>query len=60
MRNIPWHSGFSVTAGARIKPLPGHRNVQVVFELTPYANRFLNGRCLRTTLALAYNFRRPK
>lgn len=58
VNELPLINGYSLTAGVRIKPLPAHRNVQVVFELAPYTNRLLDGGYLRTMLGVAYNFRR--
>ncbi|MCC2546401.1 hypothetical protein LJY25_08085 [Hymenobacter sp. BT175] len=58
VNELPLVNGYSLTFGTRIKPLPNHRNLQVVFELAPYANRYLDGGYLRTMLGLAYNFRR--
>ena len=58
INELPLLNGYTLTAGARIKPLPNHRNVQVVFELTPYANAQFDGGFVRTLLGLAYNFRR--
>lgn len=59
LNELPLVNGYTLTAGARIKPLPNYRNVQVVFELTPYANAYFDGGYVRTLLGLAYNFRRP-
>jgi hypothetical protein len=58
LKELPLVNGYSFTVGARIKPLPQHRQVQVVFEVTPYANAYFDGGSLRTLLGLAYNFRR--
>lgn len=58
INELPLVNGYSLTAGARIKPLVNYRNVQVVFELTPYANAHFDGGTIRTLLGLAYNFRR--
>lgn len=58
LNNLPLVNGYTLTAGARIKPLPRYRNVQVVFELTPYTNAYFDGGYVRTMLGLAYNFRR--
>lgn len=58
VNNLPLVNGYSLTAGARIKPLTNRPNVQVVFELAPYANAYLDGGTVRTLLGLAYNFRR--
>lgn len=56
--DLPLVNGYTFTAGARIKPLAPYRNVQVVFELTPYANAHFDGGYVRTMLGVAYNFRR--
>lgn len=58
VNQLPLLNGYTLTAGARIKPLPTYCNVQVVFELTPYANAHFDGGYVRTLLGLAYNFRR--
>lgn len=58
LNQLPLLNGYSATAGARIKPFSARRNVQVVFELSPYLNRYLDGGYVRTRLGLAYNFRR--
>ena len=58
VNQLPLLNGYTLTAGARIKPLANYRNVQVVFELTPYANPYFDGGYLRTLLGVAYNFRR--
>jgi hypothetical protein len=58
LNDLPLVNGYTFTAGARIKPLPQYRNVQVVFELAPYANAYFDGGYVRTLLGLAYNFRR--
>ena len=58
VNELPLVNGYSLTLGARIKPLAARRNVQVVFELAPYTNQYLDGGYLRTMLGLAYNFRR--
>ncbi|MBD2768278.1 hypothetical protein IC235_10275 [Hymenobacter sp. BT664] len=58
VNSLPLVNGYSFTVGARIKPLGNSRNVQVVFELAPYANAHLDGGTIRTLLGLVYNFRR--
>ena len=58
LNDLPLVNGYTFTAGARIKPLSQYRNVQVVFELTPYTNAHFDGGYLRTMLGIAYNFRR--
>ena len=58
VNELPLLNGYTITAGTRIKPLANYRNVQVVFELTPYVNTHFDGGFVRTMLGLAYNFRR--
>ncbi|TGE13841.1 hypothetical protein [Hymenobacter elongatus] len=58
LNELPLVNGYALTVGARIKPLARHRNAQLVFELSPYANRFLDGGLLRTRLGVSYNFHR--
>lgn len=58
INELPLVNGYTLTAGARIKPLANYRNVQLVFELTPYTNPHFDGGYLRTLLGLSYNFRR--
>lgn len=58
LNGLPLLNGYTLTAGARIKPLANYRNVQVVFELAPYTNAHFDGGYLRTMLGVAYNFRR--
>lgn len=58
LNELPLVNGYSITAGARIKPWVNCSHVQLVFELTPYANAHLDGGTIRTLLGLAYNFRR--
>jgi len=54
-------SGYFADIGVRVKPLKGVKNLQVVFELSPYINAKLGGGNLRTRLGIAYNFaRNPK
>jgi len=53
-------SGYFADIGVRIKPLKGARNVQVVFELSPYINAQLGGGNLRTRLGIAYNFNKSQ
>lgn len=49
-------NGAFLDFGARIKPFPKTRNFQVVFEISPYANKEFSGGNLRTRLGLAWNF----
>ena len=49
-------NGYYFTIGSRIKPLKETRNVYLIFELSPYANRNFNGGSLRTNLGISYWF----
>lgn len=49
-------NGYFLDFGARIKPLAQCRNVQVVFELSPYTSKDFKGGNLRARLGLAWNF----
>jgi hypothetical protein len=59
INELPLLNGYTLTLGTRIKPLAANRQVQVVFELAPYANTHFDGGYLRTLLGLAYRFQRP-
>ena len=49
-------NGYALKIGTRIKPFKDHRGVQLVFEISPYVNSYLDGGLLRTMLGIAYNF----
>ncbi len=53
-------NGYTLHAGARIKPLRSYRNIQCIFELSPYVNPAFDGGLFRTRLGLAYQFTRRK
>ena len=54
--NISVLNGYIIDFGARIKPIQKHPNFQVLFEISPYLNKQLNGGILRTFLGVGYNF----
>jgi len=54
--DLPVTNGYFFDCGARIKPLSEDRNVQLIFELSPYVNREFSGGSLRTRLGIGYNF----
>ena len=58
LNTLPLVNGYTLTAGARIRPLPARPGVQLVFELAPYLTRHLDGGYVRTLLGLSYSFRR--
>ena len=53
-------NGYFLDFGARIKPLSNWRNLQLVFELSPYVNGDFTGGNLRARLGLAWNFGKSK
>ncbi len=58
--NLSIFNGYLLDVGARIKPIQKYKNIQLVFELSPYINREFNGGNLRTRLGVAYNFASKK
>jgi len=56
IEDLPFTNGYVLNIGARIKPVQAHKNLQVVFEISPYVNSQFDGGLLRTYLGLAYNF----
>lgn len=57
-QEIPFMNGYAATLGSRIKPLEENKNVQIIFEISPYINREFAGGNIRTRLGVAYNFTR--
>lgn len=51
-------NGYFLDFGARIKPLANHRNLNIVFEISPYVNKEFKSGNLRTRLGVAWNFKR--
>lgn len=49
-------NGYFLEFGMRGKPIAKCKNFQVVFEISPYANKQLTGGNLRTRLGIAWNF----
>ena len=54
--DLPLTNGYFIDAGVRIKPINTYRNVQLVFEISPYINQEFGGGNLRTRLGISYNF----
>lgn len=54
--DLPVVNGGFLDFGARIKPLKQLKNLQVVFELSPYVNADFAGGNIRSKLGLAWNF----
>lgn len=53
-------NGYFLDFGARIKPLSNWRNLQLVFELSPYVNTDFTGGNFRARLGIAWNFGKSK
>jgi hypothetical protein len=53
-------NGYFIDFGVRIKPLPKRRNLQIVFEISPYVNREFSGGNIRTRLGVAWNFHKSE
>ena len=53
-------NGYFLDFGARIKPLAKCRNVQVIFELSPYINKSFKSGNLRSRLGVAWNFNKKR
>lgn len=54
--NLPITNGYFIDFGVRAKPFEKHNNLQIVFEISPYVNREINGGNLRTRIGIAWNF----
>ncbi|PKP29723.1 MAG: hypothetical protein CVT99_16130 [Bacteroidetes bacterium HGW-Bacteroidetes-16] len=55
LEDLPFTNGTVLCAGVRIKPVQKHKNLQVVFELSPYFNKYFDGGMVRTLLGISYN-----
>lgn len=57
-QNLDAVNGYAFDFGVRLKPLPFQhlKNVQVMFEISPYFNTEFTSGKLRTLLGFAYNF----
>jgi hypothetical protein len=56
--NLPITNGYFIDFGMRAKPFEKLNNLQIVFEISPYVNREINGGNLRTRIGIAWNFTR--
>jgi hypothetical protein len=54
--SLPLTNGYLMDVGVRLKPIEKYKAFQVVFELSPYLNRTLNGGNLRSRLGVAFSF----
>jgi hypothetical protein len=55
-KNTPFVNGFFADFGARIKPFAQCRNLQLVFEVSPYVNKEMIGGNLRSRIGVAWAF----
>ncbi|PJB57397.1 MAG: hypothetical protein CO098_11715 [Bacteroidetes bacterium CG_4_9_14_3_um_filter_41_19] len=55
LEDLPFTNGYVLCAGVRVKPVQKHKNLQVVFELSPYFNKYFDGGMVRTLLGISYN-----
>jgi hypothetical protein len=53
---LPFVNGYAVYFGSRIKPMQKYKNVQLLFEISPYINQEFSSGNLRTLFGLAYNW----
>lgn len=56
LANLPITNGYFIDFGMRAKPFEKLNNLQVVFEISPYLNREMNGGNLRARIGIAWNF----
>ena len=55
-KDLPSTNGYVLNIGVRVKPIQKYKNLQVMFELSPYFNRNFDGGMVRTLLGISYNF----
>lgn len=53
---LPLINGYTFGFGARIKPIQKYKNVQLMFEISPYVNQEFTSGNLRSLLGVAYNW----
>jgi hypothetical protein len=54
--DLPITNGYFMDFGIRAKPFIKIRNLQVVFEISPYINKEFKSGNLRTRIGIAWNF----
>ena len=57
---LPITNGYFIDFGVRAKPFEKLNNLQIVFEISPYVNREMNGGNLRTRIGIAYQFKESR
>ena len=60
MNYLSFVNGYSFTIGARFKPLTKYEKFNVIFEISPYANKYFDGGVFRTNLGLSYDLKKDK
>ena len=55
LEDLSFTNGYVLNTGVRVKPIQKHKNLQVVFELSPYFNKNFDGGMVRTLLGISYN-----
>jgi hypothetical protein len=55
--DLPITNGYFIDFGVRAIPVKTLSNFQVVFEISPYINKDLDGGNIRTRLGFAWNFK---
>lgn len=55
-QNLPFVNGYALYVGSRIKPIQKYKNVQLMFEISPYINQEFTSGNLRALLGVAYNW----
>ena len=58
--NISIVNGYNLHVGTRAKPLKKRPNLHMIFEISPYMNRDVDGGILRTRIGVAYQFEKKK
>jgi hypothetical protein len=48
--------GYAIAFGSRIKPIVKYPKIQLIFEISPYYNRYFDGGTLKSHLGVAYQF----
>lgn len=54
--DLPVVNGYFMDFGIRVKPFKKIRNLQGVFEISPYVNKTFKSGNLRTRIGIAWNF----
>ena len=54
--DLPITNGYFIDFGIRAKPFIKIRSLQIVFEISPYANKEFASGNIRTRIGIAWNF----